>query len=122
MRLTPRGDLYGTHQPGVDVGDLVGVRVIHPHHRAAVHRVRAGPIGHLPGVDVLLVRGHRVTGLVRRGSAVVVWGSLVLLLVEEDAVLLVEDAVRMDAGRERAVVPEGDLDRVADLGSDHWPE
>jgi hypothetical protein len=40
-------------------------------------------IRHLPGVDVLLVRGHRVPGPVRRGPTVVVGGTLVFLVVED---------------------------------------
>ena len=53
----------GAHQPGVGVGHLIGARVVHPHHRAAVAGSWTGTLGHLPRVRVLATEWD---GIVRR--------------------------------------------------------
>src|SRR5581483_2319652 len=101
-------------EAGVGVGDLVGVGVVGPQHRAFVVGAGTGPLRHGPDVGVLAALRHGVVGLVGPAGAVVVVRPL--------GGLVVEQAVGMHAGRERRVVPEDDLDRVADLGVDRRPE
>src|SRR4029079_10549032 len=60
------------HEPGVDVGGLVDVGVVHPHDGVAVRGPGPGALGHQPRVDVLIAWRHGVVGLVGAGGAVVV--------------------------------------------------
>jgi hypothetical protein len=108
LRLAGGGDDHRPDQARVRVLHLVGVRVVHPHHRAAVVRAGPGARRHLPHVDVRVARRHGVVVLVGGAGAVVVRGAL--------GALGVEDPVRVDAVRLGGVVAEHDLDRVADLG------
>ena len=43
-RAMPRGDHHRPHQTGVGVGDLVGVRVVHPHQRWSRRSALARPV------------------------------------------------------------------------------
>src|SRR5690242_12240152 len=62
----------GPHETRVGVGDLVAVRVVHPHHRAAVSRPRTGPLRNPPDVGVRAALRNGVVGLVRPTRPVVV--------------------------------------------------
>jgi len=84
------------------------MRVVHPHHRAAIHWAWSGTRGNGPHVHISTSGGHGVIHLVAGARPIVVWHAL--------GALLVEHAVRMNAEGAMTVVPKHHADRVANHG------
>ena len=101
-------DNHGSNEPGIYVPHLLGVGVIHPEDGAVVARRRTRAFGDRPDIGVSPSRRDRVVELVPLVREVRVRCAL--------RVLVIENAMRVQARGEWDVVAVDDADGITHLG------